>query len=125
MVGAIAISVDSSLKQDELVRPISLCFLKKDLEEQYQDYQFEIARNSLAGRWGALSISWMVLCINNASAYIQQIATSVSVITPGTIERMIVRVPMTLFVFYYQSLVHKETFWDKKACRSFVVQLTL
>ena len=69
----------------------------------------------------------MVLCMNNLSAYIQQIVATIRVSTPGTTERMIAGIPMTAFGFYHQFRVHTgRTLWDSSAsCQAFVVQLTL
>ena len=120
----VVLFVDASRKQHEKVHTISLCFLKKDLEEQYRDYQYELARQSLSGRWGALAITSMVVCINNALAYIQQIMASIKA---GTVERLLAGAPLTLFIFYHQYLVQTGgTPWDSKAsCEVFIVRLAL
>ncbi len=73
MGGAIALSVDAGLKQDEKVQTVSLRFLSKELEEQYQDYRYELARHSLSGRWGALAITSLVVCLHQL---MQQLTSS-------------------------------------------------
>jgi class 3 adenylate cyclase len=127
MVGCISPALDSaSFQQDEKLHPLSCCFLKYDLEDLYRDYQFELSRHSLHGRFGSLSISSMVICLNQAAAYVQQIVKIITVSTPGSIERMIIGIPLSAFAFYHQFLVHTGgVHWNKKACKTFVVHLTL
>ena len=100
--------------------------MKSNLEEHYRAYQYELARESLGGRYGALSVTSMVVCVNMAAAYAKQIAAYIRAETPGSIERLLNGIPMTAFVFYHQFCVHLSgTCWDTRASQRFVVHFTL
>ena len=129
LFGAISLSVDSSLASlghHEKVHRVSLCFLKQGLEEQYRDYQFELARQNLSGRWGALSITSLVLCLSLTAAVFQELEKIKSGY-PGSVQRLLVPIPVLIFVLYHQYLVHSgRVRWESKGCgQAFVVQLSL
>ena len=105
--------------QCERVHTFSLCFQKQELEVFYRRYQFELSRHNLCGRWGSILTTCLVVCVGMFLAYCEQLNSYFRLGTPGSIERMILGFPFSIFSFYYlvQSLRGKvET---KQACIAF------
>ncbi len=112
----------------ESMNAFSLCFQNFLLEEDYRRYQFELVRNSLVGKLGTLSttsISALCTLIPNFIAYFMQFGREKS---PGTGERMLYSIPVTMFAIYHQlnvQLWNGSKVGDRRSCDFFVVGLII
>jgi hypothetical protein len=96
----------AGVQQAELVNTFLLKFQNPDhdVENCYQEYQFELNHRDFENRWGTLSITSFVSSISMASAYTEAFISFVGN-TPGSIERMLIGFPFTLFNLYHQMTV--------------------
>jgi hypothetical protein len=83
-------------KSNHDIFPLTLKFQNPDVENDYQEYQFELNRHDFENSWGTLSITSCVSSISMASAYTEAFISFVGN-TPGSIERMLIGFPFTLF----------------------------
>ena len=112
--------------QVEHLHLFSLSFQKPALEEQYQDYQFELARHNLVGNWGAMSITSLVALALMTVAYIQQGYAYVWMRSPGCFERMMAGIPAVIFAVHHQLQIRCSKGTDtKKTCKFFVLRFVL
>jgi hypothetical protein len=108
----------------EVVDAISLCFHNIELEELFRAYQFELASNSLNGKFGSLSLTSMASSGITLAIIVNQIITSLKQITPGAAERMLTILPLIFFGLYHQFRVQlcSRTTYTTEECQKFVWQ---
>ena len=103
---------------------VSLCFNNQELEEQYQNYQFELCRHSVLGKLGYISLTTMgagaIMAISSAHELMEYFITG----STGCIKAVLYSIPIIAFSMNHQFRVQRgvgNTKDDKGMCNSFVV----
>ena len=115
----------ASPDQCERVHSFSLCFEKIGLEKYYREYQFEHAKHSLYGKGGSIATTCIVVCIGMSLAYCEQMNSYFKHNTPGSVERMILGLPFTIFSFYYLFLTMRSKMETKQDSLTFAFGFVL
>ena len=110
--------LDSDDNTQQTVDEITLCFHDQESERQYRAYQFELARESLSGRWGAIRMTTFSICCLYFFIYTQEIISYFNYGAPATLWRMIMLAPITIFALIHQFAAVSQA--SESGCRSFV-----
>ena len=111
--------------QCERFNSFSLCFEKPGLEWSYRQYQFELAKHNLCGKWGSIATTCMVVCFGMSMAYCEQLNSYFRHDKPGSIERMVLGIPFTIFSFYYFFLTRQGKVETKQSSIKFAFGFVL
>jgi class 3 adenylate cyclase len=102
---------------------VSLCFKNAELEKKYHVYHFEISRNNLEIVFSTTAKSVCGLVI---PFYLREIKTFLVAGSPGSMERILILIPITIFSILYLMQRRRKDFKDtEETSRTFVLRFVL